>query len=260
MTFWDDIEKQALAAGREMVASGELLRADEFRERLALSEKRLAQMLQRGDVFTIEVDAINYFPTLLATPGLDLRRLYSICRLLVPAPPSCRLGYLSSRHGNLGGISPLEALRDERQYHLLREMARAYAAEWTRTVVKIYVGRHQEEPRDMEPALTAGDEIDPRVNLWKRAEGALQSGGYIHPSGPYPKASEATVFISRHPAGQAPPIPEARIAVNIVDGIALADVVRHGVSTYRLHGIQVGDADIVSALLHVVVAARKLSP
>jgi hypothetical protein len=259
MTFWDDIEKQALAARREMVASGELLRADEFRERLALSEKRLAQMLKRGDAFTIEVDAIDYFPTLLATTGLDLRRLYSVCRLLVPAPPSCRLGYLSSRHVNLGGLSPLEALRDERQYRLLREMARAYAAEWTRTVVKIYVGRYQEEPCDMEPALIGATEADPRVNLWKRVEDALTSGEYIHPCGPYPTASEATVFISRHPAGDSPPFLDARIAVNIVDGIAHAIVVRREASPLELVAIEVSDEDIVAVVLHVIVAAREES-
>lgn len=259
MTFQDEIEQQALAARRQMVATGELLRADEFRKRLVLSEKRLAQMLQRGDVFTIEVDAIGYFPTLLATPGLDLRRLYSICRLLVPAPPSCRLGYLSSKQGNLGGISPLESLGDKRQYRLLRAMARAYAAGWWRTVVTVYTGRYTEEPRDIEPTLTAADEADPRVNLWKRVEQVLTSGGYIRPCGPYPTASEATAFVSRQPAGQAAPIPEARISVSIVDGVAHANVVCHKVSTYKLHAIRVrvADADIVGVVLHVVVAARK---
>ncbi|MGF6809522.1 hypothetical protein OKW30_004648 [Paraburkholderia sp. Clong3] len=259
MTFWDEIEQQALAARRKMVRSGELLGEDEFRERLRLSESQLARMLQRGDVFAIEVDGVAYLPALLATLGLDLRRLYSICRILVPAPPSCRLGYLSSRHANLGGISPLEALREERQYRLLRQMARAYAAEWVRTVVTIYVGSYEVEPRDIEPTLTAAHEVDPRVNLWMRAEDALLSGGYIQPCGPYATASEATVFVSRQPAGQAPPIPEARIAVSIVDGVAHANVVCHEVSTYKLDAIRVADEDIVGVVLHVVVAVRKLS-
>jgi hypothetical protein len=154
---------------------------------------------------------------------------------------------------------PLEALSDERKYRLLCQMARAYAAEWSRTVVTIYTGRYEEEPVDTEPALTAADEIDPRVNLWKRAEGALQSGGYIHPSGPYPKVSEATVFISRHPAGDSPPLLDARIAVNIVDGIARASVVRHEASPLELVAIEVPDEDIVAVVLHVIVAAREVS-
>jgi hypothetical protein len=260
MTFLDEMEKQALAARREMVGTGALLPLDEFRKRLDLSEGQLARMLHKGDVFTIVVDGVSYIPALLATPGLDLRRLYSICRLLVPAPPSCRLGYLSSKQGDLGGISPLESLGDKRQYRLLRAMARAYAAGWWRTVVTVYTGRYTEEPRDIEPTLTAADEADPRENLWKRVEQVLTSGGYIRPCGPYPTASEATAFVSRQPAGQAPPIPEARIAVSIVDGIAYANVVCHEVSTYKLDAIRVADADVVGVVLHVVVAARKLPP
>lgn len=259
MTFRDEIEKQALAARRKMLRAGELLTEDEFRRRLHVSDGQLARMISRGDVFTVEVDAVHYFPSLLATPGIDLKRLYAVCRLLVPAPASCRLGYLSSRHVNIGGILPLEALSDERKYRLLCQMARAYAAEWSRTVVTIYTGRYEEEPVDTEPALTAADEIDPRVNLWKRAEGALQSGGYIHPSGPYPKVSEATVFISRHPAGDSPPLLDARIAVNIVDGIARASVVRHEASPLELVAIEVPDEDIVAVVLHVIVAAREVS-
>src|ERR1700720_2345824 len=135
MTFWDEIEQQALAARRLMVLSGELLSEDEFREQLHVSESQLARMVAKGDIFTIEVDGVEYFPSLLVAPEVDLRRLYSICRILVPAPPSCRLGYLSSRHVNLGGSLPLEALRDEKQYRLLRQTARAYAAEWSRTFV-----------------------------------------------------------------------------------------------------------------------------
>ncbi|REG59667.1 hypothetical protein B0G80_2438 [Paraburkholderia sp. BL6669N2] len=258
MTFSDEIEQQALAARRQMLRSGELLKEDEFRDQLRVSSGQLARMVARGSVFTIEVDGVHYFPSLLAATDIDLKRLYAVCRLLGPAPPSCRLGYLSSRHVNIGGISPLEAICDEREYRLLRRMARAYAAEWVRTVVTIYVGRHEDGPRDIEPTLTAADEVDPRVNLWKRAEDALTAGGYIHPCGPYAKASEATAYISRHPAGQSPPIPEARIDVSVVDGIAHANVVRHEGATYKLDGIRVADEDdIVSVVLCVVVAARK---
>ena len=123
MTFRQEIERQALAARRQMVRAGELLGADKFRERLHVTESQLARMVAKGDIFTVEVDGVEYFPSLLVAPEVDLRRLYLICRILVPAPPSCRLGYLSSRHANLDGISPLESLRDEKRYRLLRFMA-----------------------------------------------------------------------------------------------------------------------------------------
>lgn len=255
MTFCDEIERQALAARREMVRSGELLGEDEFRDRLRVSAVQLARMVARGSVFTIEVDGVDYYPSLLSAP-VDLRRLYAVCRILGPAPPSCRLGYLSSRHANIGGISPLEALGDERQYRLLRRMASAYAAEWVRTVVTIYVGSYEVEPSGVEPTLTAADEIDTRVNLWKRAEGALQSGGYIHPSGPYPKASEATVFIARHPSGQAPAQLEARINVSIVDDFARAVVVSLIAPGYELDAVPIDDADsIVDMVFRIISTA-----
>lgn len=258
MTFRDEIEKQALAARRQMVRSGELLSEYKFLEQLHVSAGHLARMVARGSVFTIDVEGVDYYPSLLSAPDVDLKRLHAVCRILGPAPPSCRLGYLSSRHANIGGISPLEALRDESQYRLLRQMARAYAAEWSRTSVTIYVGRHQNEPSDTEPTLIAIDEVDPRVNIWKRTVGVLQSGGYIHPCGPYPRAPVATVFIARHPSGQAPVTPEARIDVSVVDNLASAVIVSHEAPVYELGAIQVADDDsIVDVVLRVVVTARE---
>ncbi|SDG74474.1 hypothetical protein SAMN05216466_10516 [Paraburkholderia phenazinium] len=247
-----------MAARREMLRTGELISDGEFRKRLHVSDRQFARMMSKGDIFSIEVDGMTCFPAFLAARELDLKRLHSICRLLVPAPPTCRLGYLSSRQVNIGGISPLEALRDERQYRLLRRMAAAYAAEWSRTSVTIYVGRHQNEPSDTEPTLTAIDEVDPRVNIWKRMVGALQSGGYIYPCGPYPRAPVATVFIARHPAGQAPASSEARIDVSVVDGIARAVIAIHKGPTYELDSIQVANEEsIVDVVLRFAVAARK---
>ncbi|SEB61160.1 hypothetical protein SAMN02787142_0031 [Burkholderia sp. WP9] len=247
-----------MAARREMLRTGELISDGEFRERLHVGDRLFARMTSKGDIFSIEVDGVTCFPAFLAAQELDLKRLHSICRLLVPAPPSCRLGYLSSRHANIGGISPIEALRDESQYRLLRRMAAAYAAEWSRTVVTIYVGRYEGKPSGTEPTLTAADEVDPRVNLWTRAAGALRSGGYIHPCGPYPRAPVATVFIARHPAGQAPATSEARIDVSVVDNIASAVIVSHETPAYELGSIQVADEDsIVDVVLRVVVTARE---
>lgn len=257
MTFRQEIEREALAARRQMVRDGELLGEGEFRERLRLDASQLARMVAEGNIFTIKVDGVEYFPSLLMAPGIDRKRLYSICRLLVPAPPSCRLAYLSSGHTNLGGDSPLEALRDEKQYRLLRQLARAYAAEWSRTVVTIYSGRYTEEPLDAKPALTAADEVDPRVNLWARATGALRSGGYIHPRGPYAKASAATVFVARHLAGHAEAMPEARIEVSVDNGVAKAFIVRREERGYELDAIPVAGADnIVEVVLRIVAAAK----
>jgi len=102
------------------------------------------------------------------------------------------------------------------------------------------------------------DEVDPRVNVWTRAAGALRHGGYIWPCGPYPRAPVATVLIARHPAGEAPASSEARIDVSIVDNTARAVIVSHGAPPHELDAIRVGgDGTIVDVILRVVVAARK---
>jgi hypothetical protein len=251
------IAREALAALREMVRNGELLREDEFRKLLRLSVSRLKGMVANGSVFTIEVDKVEYFPSLLTTPDVACKKLYSVCRILVPAPPSCRLGYLESRHANLGGISPMVALQDERSYQLLRRMARAYAAQWWRTSVTIYAGCHLKEPSNVEPVVTAVDEVDPRVNLWKRAAGAIQSGGYIRPPGPYAHLNLASVFITLHPAGQAPAIMEARVDVRIDDAIVHAIVAYPKAPGYELDAISVdARGSIVDVVLRTITAAR----
>lgn len=257
MTLRQKIDRDALAARRAMVRNGELVRESEFCTLLGLSPRRLARMIARGSVFAMEVDGVSYIPTLLAKSGIDRKRLFSICRILVPAPPSCRLGYLACRQANVGGIFPIDALHDDESYRLLRRMARAYAAEWWRTSVAIYEGSHLDEPSSLKPILTAVDDGDPRVNVWKRAAGAIQAGGYIEPCGPYPNVSLATVFVGLHPAGQASATVQARVEVRVKNGLARASVVRGKAPAYDLEPIQIDDKDsVVDVVLRIIAVAR----
>lgn len=216
-TFWRRIKVEGVQARREMVRDGLLLPTNEFCLRIGVSETKLARLQDAGSVFSIAVDGTQYFPSLLAEPGLDRSRLQSICRILVPAPPACRLDYLSSKHGNLGDLSPIEMLRDDKDYKWLREMARAWAAEWSRTAVKVYEGKHETEPSDIEPLYTAIAEIDPRRPLWTRASEALHAFGYQWPLGPYPATRTFTIFVERQTAGYSAPISEACIQVSAKD-------------------------------------------
>ncbi len=252
MTFREDIQRQAQNARREMVRTTVLLSQSEFCGRLGVSERRLAQMVSTGSAFSIEVDGVAYFPALLADPAVDLKRLQSVCRILVPAPPACRLDYLSSRHGNLGDITPLEALAEDRSYRWLRQMARAWAAEWSRTAVKIYVGAYGEEPGDIEPTYMAVCEVDPRTNLWKRAVEAMDAGGYIAPPGPYPHADTATVFVVRGEAGHTDDVLEARLDVDIVDGAARV-LIHICNSQHEPDAVSVDGTDNIVDVVHRVV-------
>ncbi|MCC8402016.1 hypothetical protein LJ655_08935 [Paraburkholderia sp. MMS20-SJTN17] len=213
----ENLWQQALISRREMIANGDLITEADFRQRLDLSLRRLGKLLAEGSVFAIEVDDLQYYPALLADPNVDRKRLQAICRIIVPAPPGARLDFLSSRRGSLGDRRPLDMLESDDDFNLLSRLAEAWAAEWSRTSVKMYEGEHETEPKDVDPLYTALAEIDPRRPLWERASEALHVHGYQWPLGPYPDFRQFTLFVERQTAGDATPTPEACVQI-LVDG------------------------------------------
>jgi hypothetical protein len=209
--------QQALTAGRETVANGALISEADFRQRLGLTQRRLSKLLADGGVFTMRVEDLEYYPALLADPAYNRRRLQVICRILFPAPPGSRLDFLSSKQGSLGDRNPVEMLDDDHDFKRLQQAAAAWAAEWSRTAVKMYEGEHEAEPKDVEPLYTAAAEIDPRRRLWDRASEALHVHGYEWPLGPYPTVRKFTLFVERQTAADSPPVPEACVQI-VVDG------------------------------------------
>ncbi|SKC68937.1 hypothetical protein [Paraburkholderia hospita] len=208
--------QQASDARREMIANGELLTPTEFKKRIGVSERRLARLVEEGSVFAVDVDETEYFPALLADPLLNRKRLQTICRIIVPAEPMSRLGFLSSPRGSLGGRRPVEMFDDDVDFKSVGRIAAAWAAEWSRTIVKMYVGEHQLEPSDVEPLYTATVEIDPRKALWDRASEALHAHGYEWPLGPYQEARIFTLFVERKSIGDSVPTPEACVQILVV--------------------------------------------
>jgi hypothetical protein len=209
--------QQALAARREMLASGELISEADFRQRLGVTPRRLRKLLTDGSVFTMGVDDVEYYPAVLAEHDLDRKRLQAICRMVVPAPPGSRLDFLVSTRGSLGKRSPLQMLDDEDDFKVLQQAAAAWAAEWSRTTVKMYEGEHEIEPECVQPLYTAAAESDPRKPLWERASEVLHVHGYQWPLGPYPDARKVTLFVERQTIGDAAPTPEACVQI-AVDG------------------------------------------
>jgi hypothetical protein len=252
MTFREEINQQATAARRKMVQTKKLLTSDEFCERLGVNARRLARMVATGSAFSINVDDVQYYPALLAAPNVDRRRLQSICRILVPAAPMSRLVYLSSKQGNLGGITPLAALAEDKNYRRLRRMARAFASEWNRTFVHIWIGPYN--PAKLEPTFEAAVEADPRTNVWKRGLEAMEAGGYIAPSGPYPVADEASVRVIRYEAGGLNHVEEARLDLRVVDGVARVLIYTRDFQK-ELEEIPVGGADNIVEVVRQVIAA-----
>lgn len=194
-----------------------LLSRDAFCVRVGITGQCLDALVAKGSLFALEEDGHERYPLILADPSLGRRRLHLLCRILVPSPAAARLVFLVSGLASLGGLSPLEMLRERSRFRLLREAAAAWAAEWTRTAVKIFAGHHSAPPARLPTVYVAIDEVDPRRDVWKRVEGAMQAGGYIEPDGPYPFLTNATVFVARQPAGSPDSTIDARMEVT-VDG------------------------------------------
>ncbi|TIW59618.1 MAG: hypothetical protein E5V48_17180 [Mesorhizobium sp.] len=209
--------QQALDGRREMIANGELLSPTDFRVRTGADGTQLERLLGDGSLFAVEVDGAEYIPAVLADPAHNLRRLQAICQIIVPAPPMSRLDFLTAQNGTLGDRTPLDMLDDDGDYKVLERAAAAWAAEWSRTSVRVYGGLHETEPIDVSPLYTASAEIDPRRPLWERASEALHAQGYQWPLGPYMDARQFTLFVERQTAGDAASTLEACIQI-VVDG------------------------------------------
>jgi len=121
-------------------------------------------------------------------------------------------------------------LDDDDDFKSAQRSAVAWAAEWSRTAVKLYRGEHETEPAGVVPMYTATVEIDPRKSLWARASEALHLHGYEWPLRPYPDVQRFSLFVARQAAGDSAPIPEACVQI-AVDGERIQIRVRAAAGT-----------------------------
>ncbi|MFT4503153.1 hypothetical protein [Caballeronia sp. 15711] len=241
--FSEHLRRQAVAARREMIANGELISKDDFRLRLDVTERRLDKLSADGSVFAFRVDELEYFPALLVDPTRNQERRQEICRIILPAPPTSRLDFLTSKWSSLDDRSPLEMLDDDHDFRLLRKAAIAWAAEFSRTAVKIYNGNHLAEPEGVAPIYVAMAEIDVRLPLWKRALEALAFPGYQWPSGHISEFQQFSLFVSRLAAGHSEPKCEACVQVEEDGEYLRIHVIADNCSTLKTEMIERSESD-----------------
>ncbi|WP_156126775.1 hypothetical protein [Burkholderia sp. 9120] len=243
--------RDALQARRQMIRDGELLPEDEFRRQRGVTSNQLARLNASGSVFFIEVDGKAYYPRLHVAAEHNVRRLAYVSRILWPAPPNSRFHFLTSANGALGAITPLQALANDDSYRELLIVARGWASEYSRTIVKICAGEFA-HGIELPIVCTGVTEIDPRKCVWRRALEALQGGEYLRPDGPYCQAKTATVFVSRSTAGKPDEMIEARLDVIVVRGLAHTGVVTSNSPRVDLMQVRVDKGD------DVVTVVRKI--
>jgi hypothetical protein len=227
--FFDDFRQRELENLRTRVRTGELLPAEEFRLRLRASSEGLRQLIVEGSVFAIDVDGLFYFPSLLVDERYDRGRLFSICRILWPEHPTVRLHFLTSRRGNLGGLTPLECLADNKRYRMLRVAAWAESVDSYRTSITAYAGLHDTEPSDVTASYSVAADVDPRCGFWKRGLRTLKDHGFTGAFPPYEQLRQlrdVTIFITQLKAGLSTPDEGARLTLSIDANCANVNVKR----------------------------------
>ncbi|REG49637.1 hypothetical protein B0G80_6035 [Paraburkholderia sp. BL6669N2] len=253
-TFFNRLRRQSLMARRQMIRDGELLTEEGFCRRRPIRAGQLSRLLTSGSIFSVEVDGQQYYPALLADPRHNRRRLATVCRILWPAEPHCRLHFLTARNAALGGVTPLEAMCTDAGYKRLLVKARGWASEWSRTLVEVLVGRYVAGNRVLPLACTAVTEIDPRISVWRRALDALESAGNVRPDGPYPRATAVTVLISRSVAGELGATQEVRLDIVVKNGLARTGLVTPDYPRAELPSVRVDRTDDVVEVARKVIA------
>lgn len=240
---------------RRLIDEGRLLSEDEFRRKRMVAPNRLARLIASGSVFSVDVDGAAYYPTFFVDPAYHRRRLERVCRMLLPAPPNERIFFLTQRSGALGAIAPLQALADDAHYKRLLILARGWASEYSRTVVTIHEGKFSAKAEL--PIVCKGvDEIDPRVNIFVRARGALHDGGNLSPTAPYPpypKLRTATVLITRDTLPGTKTDDEARLDVRVTRGHAYSTAVFAGGIRQDMASVHVSDDDDIVTVVRKVL-------
>ncbi|MEX3785802.1 hypothetical protein [Paraburkholderia sp. BR14374] len=235
------------------VHEGELVSASVLAERMGVSSRQLAHLERRGGIYSVDLDGTPFYPALFASPNYDQRRLRRVSHIIYPAPPEARLGFLMSRCGSLGDIAPLEALSNDDSYRRLLAVAKAWAAEWWRTIVVIYPGQFANRDTHLPtPVCTGAVDADPRISVWRRAADALSCVANMRPCGPYPPLNAATIKVTKRTSGSSKPVPELELEVERSGALYLAKARMAGAEWRALVPIPAEEAD------DIVTAVRKL--
>jgi hypothetical protein len=108
------------SARHALVADGRLLRAADVCATLGITEERLRKNVASGRIFTVEVDAIPYYPAFFLARELDRKDLARVVRRLNDFPGWSKWDFLTAPNGSLGNLTPLQAMMNGEVKQVLR--------------------------------------------------------------------------------------------------------------------------------------------
>ena len=115
MKSWIETAKfEANEYGQKLVRQGELLDPKSFCKQSGMSECELQDALREGRLFGLEIDGVLYLPAFFAECALNRDWLEDVTLLMGNLSGAQKWVFFSRPKGSLGGITPLEALRQGR--------------------------------------------------------------------------------------------------------------------------------------------------
>ncbi|MBQ0942618.1 hypothetical protein KAK07_04660 [Ideonella sp. 4Y16] len=98
----------------------QLVDAVEFAEALGCPVEGIAKLVSAGSVFFVERDGVQLYPTFFADSTLRRRQLRAVVKTLGNWDNFTKWRFFVSGKGSLGGLTPLEALRQGRLLQVMR--------------------------------------------------------------------------------------------------------------------------------------------
>ncbi|WP_052631130.1 hypothetical protein [Pseudoxanthomonas suwonensis] len=118
--------QRAATVKHDLVARGELVPADELGKALGISRQAVHKGAKTGRLFAVEAGGReHYFPSFLAEQELRANGLEDVLSILGGESGWSKWLFFTTPSGALGGMTPLEALR-ERRRGAVQTAARAY--------------------------------------------------------------------------------------------------------------------------------------
>lgn len=103
-----------------MPGGPQLVDVVEFAEALGCPVEGIAKLVSAGSVIFVERDGVQLYPTFFADTTLKRRQLRAVVKALGSWDSLTKWRFFVSGKGSLGGLTPLEALRQGRVREVMR--------------------------------------------------------------------------------------------------------------------------------------------
>lgn len=119
-------EHRSEQGARALIRKKALLPPTVFCERMSWTKQSLSKALLANRVFFVEEEGMRYYPAFFADRSMERRHLEAVSKLLGDMPGSAKLQFFDTAKGSLGGVTPLQALK-EGKFEAVKTAAAAFA-------------------------------------------------------------------------------------------------------------------------------------